>query len=189
MKNKSTKKITIAAFSGSLRKESYTTKLVKAFQKSAPKNIEVRIVDTGKLPLMNEDLESEMPDSVKALHKSIEEADGILLVTPEYNRSFTPSIKNALDWGSRPEGENKWDGKPVAVAGCTPYSIGAFGAQNHLRQVLMYLNMPNLQQPEFYLTQVAEKFNEKDELTDKKTQQKIDELWAAFVNWIEKINR
>ncbi len=179
--------VIIAAFSGSLRKESYTTKLVKAFRQSAPENVTVEIIDISRLPLINEDLEKDLPQSVKELHGSIERADAILLATPEYNRSYSPVLKNALDWGSRPEGQNKWDAKPVAVAGCTPYALGAFGAQNHLRQVVMYLNMYPLQQPEFYLGKVAEKFNEQGELTDAPTREKIGELWAAFTRWIQKV--
>jgi chromate reductase len=177
---------TVAAFSGSLRRESFTTKLVKAFRDRAPSGVSVQIVDIGSLPLLNEDLEKNLPQPVKDLHEHIERADAILLATPEYNRSYSPVLKNALDWGSRPEGQNKWKGKPSAVVGCTPYSLGAFGAQNHLRQVLTYLDMPTLQQPEFYLAKAAEKFNETGELIDLPTATKIAELWAAFVIWIKR---
>lgn len=178
--------IKVAAFSGSFRKESFTTKLVKAFQQLSPENVSVEIIDISKLPLLNQDLEDNPPQSVKDLHASIEQADAILLATPEYNRSYTPALKNALDWGSRPQGKNKWKGKPVAVVGCTPYALGAFGAVHHVRQVLVYLDMPALQQPEFYLGKVAEKFNAEGILTDDETRTKITELWAAFVPWINK---
>jgi chromate reductase len=179
--------IAIAAFSGSLRKESYTTKLVRAFQKQAPETVRIELVDIGRLPLLNQDLESDLPESVKELHRGIERVDAILLATPEYNRSYSPVLKNALDWGSRPEGTNKWKGKPAGVIGCTPYNLGAFGAQHHLRQVLVYLDMPALQQPEFYLEKVADKFNSQGELTDGETRGKIDEFWVAFVPWINKL--
>src|SRR3977135_1025070 len=114
--------IKIAAFSGSLRKESYPTKLVKAFGALAPKDVSLKMVDISRLPLINQDLESQLPEAVQELHREIREADAILLATPEYNRSYSPVIKNALDWGSRPEGQNEWDGKPTAVIGCTPYA-------------------------------------------------------------------
>lgn len=179
--------IIVAAFSGSLRKESYTTKLVKSFQKLAPEAVTVEIIDISKLPLINEDLEANLPQAVEDLYASIERANAILLATPEYNRSYSPVLKNALDWGSRPSGKNKWRKKPVAVIGCTPYTLGAFGAQHHLRQVLAYLDMPPLQQPEFYLSKVADKFNAKGDLTDEETQKKINELWAAFISWINKV--
>jgi chromate reductase len=179
--------IIVAAFSGSLRRESYTTKLVKAFREAAPANVTVNIVDIGRLPLLNEDLEKKLPPSVKDLHRAIKRADAVLLATPEYNRSYSPVLKNALDWGSRPEGKNKWNAKPVAVVGCTPYALGAFGAQNHLRQVVMYLNMYPLQQPEFYLGKVVDKFNKQGVLIDETTRQKIEQFWAAFVVWIHKV--
>ena len=179
--------IIVGAFSGSLRKESYTTKLVKAFRQFAPKDVTVDLIDISRLPLLNEDLENNLPQSVKELHASIERADAILLATPEYNRSYSPVLKNALDWGSRPEGKNKWDAKPVAVVGCTPYALGAFGAQHHLRQVLVYLNMYALQQPEFYLGKAGEKFDAQGNLTDEHTREKIEELWAVFIQWIHKV--
>jgi chromate reductase, NAD(P)H dehydrogenase (quinone) len=179
--------IIVAAFSGSLRKESYTTKLVKAFQQLAPVAVTVQIIDISKLPFINQDLETDTPQTVKDLNDSIDRADAILLATPEYNRSYSPILKNALDWGSRPEGQNKWNGKPVAIIGCTPYALGAFGAQNHLRQVVMYLNMPVLQQPEFYLGNAGDKFNDHGDLTDEQTYKKISELWGAFIQWINKI--
>ena len=179
--------ITVAAFSGSLRKESYTTKLVKAFQQLAPGGITVNLIPIGDLPFINQDLEDNLPAAVKSLHASIEKADAILLATPEYNRSYSPVLKNALDWGSRPQGQNKWNGKPAAVIGCTPYALGAFGAQHHLRQVLVYLNMYPVQQPEFYLGKVAEKFDDKGALTDSQTEKIILDFWQVFVKWINKI--
>jgi chromate reductase len=179
--------IVVAAFSGSLRQESYNSKLVRAFQKLAPKSVTTERVGIADLPLLNEDLEQELPRAVQNLHRTIERADAVLLATPEYNRSFSPALKNALDWGSRPEGQNKWARKPVAIVGCTPYGLGAFGAQNHLRQVLMYLDMYPLQQPEFYLSNVKGKFNSEGELTDEETRRKIEELWAAFIPWIDKV--
>ena len=179
--------IKVAAFSGSLRKESFTTKLLKAFQQLSPADVTTEIIDISKLPLMNEDLEADLPQTVKDLHAAIDRADAILLGTPEYNRSFTPPLKNALDWGSRPAGKNKWKGKPAAIVGCSPYSMGAFGAVFHLRQVLVYVDMPVVQQPEFYLANVAEKFDAEGKLTDESTRKKITEFWNAFIPWINKV--
>jgi chromate reductase len=179
--------ITVAAFCGSLRKESYTLKLVKAFQTAVPEGIAFSIVEIGQLPLLNEDLEAKLPQAVIELHGKIERANAILLATPEYNRSYSPVLKNALDWGSRPAGKNKWAKKPVGIVGCTPYALGAFGAVHHLRQVLTYLDMPPMQQPEFYLAKAAEKFDTEGNLTDEYTKEKIAEFWAAFVSWIKKV--
>jgi chromate reductase len=180
--------IRVAAFSGSLRKDSFTTKLVRAFQELAPENISFEIIDISQLPLLNQDLENDLPSGIRALHTSIERADAILLATPEYNRSYSPVLKNALDWGSRPQGLNKWDGKPALVLGCTPYNLGAFGAVHHLRQVLVYLNLLAMQQPEFYLAQASDKFNEQGELQDQATRKLILEVWEAFTGWIKKIS-
>src|ERR1700743_2069633 len=158
--------IKVAAFSGSLRKDSFNTKLVKAFAELAPSGVTVDIIDISRLPLINEDLEADLPEVVRALHRSIESADAVLLATPEYNRSYSPALKNALDWGSRPEGQNKWNKKPALVVGCTPYALGAFGAIQHLRQVLVYLNMYPVQQPEFYLGKAGEKFDKGGQVRD-----------------------
>ncbi len=129
-----------------------------------------------------------MPKVVTDLHASVKRADAVLLATPEYNRSYSPVLKNALDWGSRPAGQNVWDRKPAAVIGCTPYALGAFGAIHHLRQVLVYVNMFPVQQPEFYLSNVTDKFNPQGDLTDEETKGKIKELWTAFVDWTRKVS-
>ena len=179
-------KYKIIAFSGSLRKQSFNTKLIKAFKDYAPENVTLDLIDTGKLPFINEDVEKKLPAQVKDLHTTIQHADGVIFATPEYNRSYSPVLKNAIDWGSRPEGKNKWKQKPVAVIGCSPYSLGAFGAQNHLRQVLMYVDMIPLQQPEFYLSKVEDKFDHKGKLDDEETVEKIGEVWKALIELIKK---
>lgn len=176
----------VIALSGSLRKESYTTKLLRAFQKYAPESVTVEIFDISTLPFINEDLEENLPASVQDLHRAIKQADAALFATPEYNRSYSPVLKNAIDWGSRPDGQNAWDGMPAGVVGSTIYNLGTFGAQQHLRQVLMYVNMPVLQQPEFYLEKAGQKFDDAGELTDEHTHEKIVEFWGAFVQWIHK---
>lgn len=178
----------IIVLSGSLRKASYTTKLANAFIKAVPADMNIELVDISQLPLFNEDLEVNLPESVRVFREQVRRADAALFVTPEYNRSYTPAMKNALDWASRPSGQNSWDGKPAAVAGCTPFSLGAFGAQHHLRQVLTYLNMPTMQQPEFYLQLVADKMNDRGEITDQKTHEHIEKFWIAFSAWIRLIN-
>jgi chromate reductase len=177
--------IKIAAFSGSLRKKSYTTALVHHFQKLAPADVNFEFIDISMLPFINQDLEQDLPKAVIDLHYSIAETDAVLLASPEYNRSYSPVLKNALDWGSRPAGKNKWDKKPVALIGCSPHALGGFGAINHLRQVVMYLNMPVLQQPEFYLSKAGDKINEQGELHDEETEKLIHKFWFEFVEWIK----
>jgi len=180
--------ISVAIFSGSLRKESYTTKLAKAFQALVPEGVTTQLVDISQLPFLNQDLEADLPQTVKDLHATIHAADAIILATPEYNRSYSAVLKNALDWGSRPAGQNAWNAKPVGVVGCTPYKLGAFGAQYHLRQVLTYLNMYTLQQPEFFLGGAAEKFDEQGLLTDAETREHIEKFWTALLNWTAKVS-
>lgn len=178
----------VLAISGSLRKDSLTTKLTKAFGKRAPEDVEFRIADISRLPIYNQDLELPEPDFLLEWKKQIQPADGILLVTPEYNRSIPPALKNALDWASRPQvppGTGIWAGRPTAIAGVTPYALGAVGAVFHLRQVLTFLNMPAMQQPEFYLTFAGEKFDEHGELIDQNTMKHIDDFWMAFAKFID----
>lgn len=139
--------------------------------------------------MFDEDLETDEPGSVVALKRAVADAAGVLLVTPEYNRSYTPVLKNALDWGSRPKvavGTTVWSGKPVALAGCSPYSLGAAAAVYHLRQVLVFLNMIPLQQPEFYMSFATDKFDEAGKLIDQPTIEHMDAFWAAFVQLIER---
>jgi chromate reductase len=179
----------VIALSGSLRAESYTTKLVKAFKRQAPDGVEVTILDISTLPFINEDNENPLPQAVATFHSEVNSADAVIFATPEYNRSYSPVIKNAIDWGSRCDGDNAWEGMPAGVIGATLYNLGTFGAQQHLRQVLMYLNMPTLQQPEFYLEKAEEKFATDGQLTDAHTKDKIDEYWSAFCVWIERNKR
>lgn len=179
----------VLAFSGSLRKESFSTKLVKAFGEQAPNDIDFRIADISKLPIYNQDDELPEPDFLLELKAQVKPAHGILLVTPEYNRSIPPVLKNALDWVSRPQvppGTGPWAGKAAAIAGVSPYSLGAVSAVFHLRQVLTFLNMPTMQQPEFYLTFAADKFDDQGTLTDQKTKDHIDGFWEAFTQFIER---
>lgn len=149
----------------------------------------MELIDISQIPLLNQDLENDLPQQVKALHSSIESADAIILATPEYNRSYSPILKNALDWGSRSQGQNKWDNKPVIVLGCNPYNLGAFGAVDHLRQVLVYLNMHPVQQPEFYLAGAADKFDQQGNHTDKQTKEMITTIWIKFTELIDKLKK
>lgn len=178
----------VLAFSGSLRKESFSTKLVKAFGERAPSDVDFRIADISKLPMYNQDDELPEPDFLLELKAQVKPAHGVLFVTPEYNRSIPPVLKNALDWVSRPQvppGTGPWAGKTAGIAGVSPYALGAVSAVFHLRQVLTFLNMPAMQQPEFYLTFAADKFDDQGKLTDQATIDRIDGFWAAFVPFIE----
>lgn len=178
----------VLAISGSLRRGSYSTRLLSTFGKYAPKDVDFRVADISRLPLFNQDLELPEPDFLSEFKMQIKPAHGILLVTPEYNRSIPPVLKNALDWASRPAGQNVWSGKAAAIAGCSPFGLGAFGAVHHLRQVLTFLNMPALQQPEFYLSGAAGKFDEHGTLIDEGTINRVNSFWAAFSRFIDALS-
>lgn len=142
----------IAIIVGSIRKDSSNLKLAKAFEKLGAGKFTVTHVRIDDLPLFNQDLESNVPASVVRLKKEIEGADGVLFITPEYNRSIPGVLKNAIDWASRPYGSNSFGGKPAAVAGTSPGAIGTAVAQAHLRSILAgFLDMPLMGQPELYL--------------------------------------
>lgn len=176
----------IIAISGSLRKGSYTTTLLKTFGARKPENIEFELLDIGDLPLMNEDLEADLPQAVRAFHDKIASADALIFGNPEYNRSFTPVMKNVIDWGSRPPGQNKWAGKPAASIGCSPGMFGGFGAVNQIRQVLAHVGLAVMPTPEFLLSKVKDVVDGNGEITDEKTLERIDKYWEAFVKWAQR---
>ena len=136
---------------GSNRKDSINLKLARAFMRLAPSDLRCEILRIDDLPVFNQDQDQNPPEPVARLKAQIQAADGILLVTPEYNRSIPTALKNALDWASRPYGQNAWAGKPVGIAGASIGAIGTAAVQQHLRSVLGYLDMPTLGQPEVYI--------------------------------------
>ena len=179
----------VLAFSGSLRKESFSMKLVKAFGEEAPSDVDFRVADISKLPVYNQDHELPEPDFLLELKAQLRPAHGVLFVTPEYNRSIPPLLKNALDWASRPQtlpGTGPWAGKVAAIAGISSYPLGAVSAVFHLRQVLTFLNMPTMQQPEFYLSLAADKFDEQGKLIDQVTKDHINSFWETFAPFVER---
>jgi len=176
-------KIKILAFAGSLRKESYNKALIETAKELAPENVEIEIFDLAKIPLYNQDLEQSMPEPVKEFKKKIKEADAILIATPEYNRSVPGVLKNAIDWASRPHGDNSFDDKPVAVFGATGGSVvGTSAAQLHLRQIFSFLNMHPVEKPQLYITGASEKING-GRVVDEQTRELIKELVKALVQW------
>ncbi|GEO58916.1 NADPH-dependent FMN reductase [Companilactobacillus bobalius] len=147
----------IAVLVGSLRKGSYSKQIAKNLAKLFPSQYEPEFIEIGNLPLYNEDIDT--PESVPAeyteFRNKIKNVKGVLFVTPEYNRSVPAALKNALDVGSRPYGQSAWDMKPAAIVSVSPGAISGFGANHHLRQSLVFLNMPVLQQPEAYIGNVT----------------------------------
>lgn len=174
----------IAVFVGSLRTDSLNKKLAKNLEKLAPKDVRFNYVDLN-LPLYNNDLETKFPTEVKKLKTVIANSDGVLIVTPEYNRSVPGVLKNAIDWASRPYGDNSFDGKPLALAGATSGPIGTAVAQSDLRHIAGYLNMRLLGQPELYFNFADKKLDANSEVIDEYRGQ-LQQFIDGFVAYINK---
>jgi chromate reductase, NAD(P)H dehydrogenase (quinone) len=171
---------------GSLRKASFNGMLANALIWLAPSSLKLDVVEIGQLPLYNEDIETAAPPAPwTAFRQRVMAADAVLFVTPEYNRSVPAALKNALDVGSRPYGSSVWDRKPGAVVSSSPGAIGAFGANHHLRQSLVFLNVPTMQQPEAYLGHADKLFDERGKLISDGTRKFLQEFMQAFANWVE----
>lgn len=176
----------IAVIVGSLRKESLNRKLANALIGLAPPALKLSIVEIGDLPLYNQDHEAEPPQPVREFKQKIAAADAVLFVTPEYNRSVPGVLKNAIDVGSRPYGQSAWNGKPGAVISLSPGAIGAFGANHHLRQSLVFLNVPMMAQPEAYIGNGGQLFDAQGAIAVDKTRDFLKDFLDAFVRWIER---
>ncbi len=176
--------IDVAVLVGSLRRESFSLKLAKALQRIAPPPLQLEIVEIRDLPLYNDDLEANVPAAWTTYRDRLRPADAVLFVTPEYNRSVPGALKNAIDVGSRPSGKSVFDGKPAAIASLSPGTLGAFGANHHLRQSLVFLNMPALQQPEIYIGGAKELFDADGNITKDSTRDLLLKFLTAFSVWI-----
>ena len=176
----------IAVIVGSLRQESFSRKLARAIAATAPANLSFDFVDIGQLQHFNQDLEATPPIEWTAFRDRVKAADAVLFVTPEYNRSTPGVLKNAIDVGSRPYGSSVWNGKPAAVVSNSPGAIGGFGAYHHLRQSLVFLNMPTVNQPETYVGNVSTLFNEAGELINESTREFLTGFGQTFADGIEK---
>ncbi|HEX8532683.1 MAG TPA: NAD(P)H-dependent oxidoreductase [Allosphingosinicella sp.] len=177
----------IAVVVGSLRKGSLNRLTAQALAKLAPESLRLEIVEIGQLPLYDQDLDEDPPQSWIAFRERIRRADGVLFVTPEYNRSVPSALKNAIDVGSRPYGHSAWSGKPAAIVSVSPGALGAFGANHHLRQSLVFLDMPVLQQPEAYLGGAGGFFDEGGELKNEGTKAFLTTFINAYAAWVEKV--
>lgn len=182
-----TKQIDVAVIVGSLRKDSVNRKAALALAGLAPDHVTLRIVEIGDLPLYDEDVEAAgVPAPWQRLRDEVGAADAVLFVTPEYNRSVPGALKNAIDVGSRPYGKAAWNGKPAAVMTLSPGALGGFGANHHLRQSLVFLNMPILQQPEAYVGNAFTLFDDAGELTSEGTKGFFKTFIDAFATLIER---
>lgn len=180
----------VAVLVGSLRKASLTRKLALAIRDLAPDSIELNIVEIGALPLYNEDLENDSPPAAwKEFRAAIRGSDAILFATPEYNRSIPGGLKNAIDVGSRPYGHSVWTGKPAAVISQSQRALSGFGANQHLRQTFVFLDIRPLQQPEAYIANSGKLFDAEGKLTNDDTKQFLRKFIDAFARWIEQLSR
>jgi len=173
---------------GSLRRRSYTRRCALALMALAPESLKPGLVEIGDLPLYNQDLDPDSPAPAwVAFRDQVRPRDAVLFVTPEYNRSVPGVLKNAIDVGSRPYGQSVWSKKPAAIVSVSPGAIGGFGANHHLRQSLVFLDMPVLQQPEAYIAQANTLFGEAGEVNNEATKTFLTGFMAAFADFIERV--
>ena len=181
------KPITILGIAGSLRRESYNRGALRAATKLFPKGATLDVFELDGIPGFNQDQEQNPPAKVVELKKRVREADAILFVTPEYNYSVPGVFKNAIDWASRPYGDNAWNGKPAAIMGASIGGIATARAQYHLRQIMVFLNMFPINQPEVMIGNAADRFDAEGNLTDETTKDYIRRLLQALVEWTVRI--
>jgi chromate reductase len=181
-------KLQIGVFVGSLRKDSFSKKIARYISGLMPETFNMKPVEIGNLAIFNQDYDDEgkPPKEWTGFREEVRALDGVLFVTPEYNRSIPPVLKNALDIASRPYGKNVWNGKPGAIISISPGKLGGFGANHALRQAVVFLNIFLLQQPEAYIGEVAALFNGQGEITNPGTADFLRAYADAFAQWVLK---
>lgn len=175
----------VAVLVGSLRKESINRKLAQAFIELAPAELKLSIVEIGDLPLYNQDLDETPPAPWTRFRDEVAAASAVLFVTPEYNRSVPGVLKNAIDIGSRPYGHSVWNGKPGAIVTASPGGIGGFGANHHLRQSLVFLNVPTMQQPEAYLGHADKLLDADGKPSSEDNRKFLTGIIDGFAHWVD----
>jgi len=177
------RRLKILGISGSARRGSFNTALLEAAKEVVPPGASLETFDVSGLPLFNQDLEGQMPEAVRAFKEEIRGADAVLFSTPEHNYSVSALLKNAIEWGNRPETDNCWDGKPAAIMSASTSPRGGARAQLHLRQIMLELNMYPMNQPQLLVARAQEKFDSKSRLTDEKLRERLRELLLSLVQW------
>jgi len=183
------KPVIILGFAGSLRKGSYNRALLRAAVELKPKDAQIEIFDLEGIPPFSQDLETRMPERVTEFKAKIKAADAIIIATPEHNYSIPGVLKNAIDWASRPYGDNSFDGKPVAIMSASTGMLGGARAQYHLRQTFVFLNMYPINKPEVIVTFAEEKIDENGRVKDEATRKFIRELLENLVVWTRQLGK
>ena len=181
--------VRILGIAGSLRKTSYNRGVLRAAQELAPEGSTVDIFELDGFPGFNQDDEQNPPEKIAEFKQRIRDADAILFVTPEYNYSVPGVLKNAIDWASRPYGDSAWNGKPAAIMGASIGGIATARAQYHLRQMMVFLNMFPINQPEVMIGNAGDKFDEAGNLTDETTKKYIGQMLQNLVDWTRRIDQ
>lgn len=182
----------IGIFVGSLRKDANSKKIAKNVINMAPEGYDFEVIEIGQLPFYNQDFDdhNEVPESYTAFRKKVKDLDGVIFITPEYNRSVPAVLKNAVDVGSRPPKENSWGKKPGAVISSSTGNISGFGANHILRQSLTSVNILTMAQPEMYLAKLSpESFNEDGSFTEQKTIDFMKKFVDAYIAWFEQLTK
>jgi chromate reductase len=181
--------IRILGIAGSLRTGSRNKAALRAAQQLASPEAVIEVFDLEGIPIYNDDLwRDAIPPRVLELKQAVRDADAVLLVTPEYNYSFSGVLKNAIDWASRPYGDNAWRHKPVAIMGAADSALGTGRAQYQLRQCFVFLEMYALNQPEVLINHASEKFDAQGKLTDAATRTRIRDMLLALVDWTHRVS-
>lgn len=180
----------IGLIAGSLRKESFSRKIAKALVGMAPAGFEFTIISIEGLSVYNQDFDDDnnVPEPYVKFREVIKNLDGVIFITPEHNRSVPAALKNAIDIASRPAGKNNWNGKPGAVFSSSPGNLSGFGANHHLRQSLVFLNVPVMQQPEVYLPHIDKAWDENGSLKDEEVRGFLRKAVDAYIEWFKKIS-
>lgn len=180
--------IRILGIAGSLRRESYNRFALRAATQLVPEGATIEVFELDGIPGFSQDDEQNPPEKVTELKRRVREADAILFVTPEYNYSVPGVLKNAIDWASRPYGDSAWNGKPAAIMGASVGAIGTARAQYHLRQMMVFLNMFPINQPEVMIGNASQRFDSQGNLTDDTSKELIRQLVQNLVEWTRRIS-
>lgn len=181
--------VNILGIAGSLRQGSYNKAALRAAKMLSPAGVEIDIFELDDIPPFNQDRELAPPARAAELKAKVKSADAVLFVTPEYNYSVPGVLKNAIDWGARPYGDNSWVRKPAAIMGASTGRLGTARAQYHLRQILQGVNMYVLSRPEVMIADAATKFDPEGNLKDNKTNELVAKLVGSLAQWARRLGK